>query len=409
MPEVGEVAHAVANLRRTVIGLTIKSAKFLFDDKIFPGLKPVPGIKDSLLPQNKNSLKNYVQDLCFDSEDDISKSLLYNKITSVGRHGKYFWIRTTQNIPEKSKGDLFAKGIIVLLHFGMTGWIKFKDMNTHFIQMESGGYKKVFKLLGTDENGIKLPKEENEVNNETNNDVTKEWPPRFHKFVLKLANGSDEVNLGFIDPRRLSKVRFFQNNEFICTDELLMQNIEKLDVLGPDYSKVAQDSIVFSDGTFIKGDPDPSDHGKHILSKNGFLEFIKSKPNLTAKPFLLKQEYFAGIGNWMADEILYHSRIHPEERLGNLSDEGISILYDSILEVSRISVKTEAEVAKFPNDWLMLYRWGKKLKKTYHGHEVKFLTVGGRTSCYIPELQKKKSKRSDKDSIILPNKRLRKD
>ncbi|ANB12403.1 hypothetical protein AWJ20_656 [Sugiyamaella lignohabitans] len=47
----------------------------------------------------------------------------------------------------------------------------------------------------------------------------------------------------------------------------------------------------------------------------------------------------------------------------------------------------------FPKDWLMLYRWGKRRKgekqKTADGYEVDHVTVGGRTACYVPALQKK--------------------
>ncbi|GMM35107.1 hypothetical protein DASC09_024320 [Saccharomycopsis crataegensis] len=403
MPEVGEVAHAVANLRRNILGYTIKSASFLLDDKIFPSLKEDDPKKKST---STKSPYFYQPELKFKSPSDIENSLKNKKIVGIGRHGKYFWIRTKHELNEEGQ-NLYPNGLLILLHFGMTGWIKFKDIYSHFIQMESGGYKKVFKILGTDENGDPLPKQEDENDGETRTSIDKDviqaedWPPRFHKFLLNLSEGAENnIDLGFVDPRRLAKVRFYEINSKLNTDELVLQNIEQLSKLGPDYSKTnSKNTSIIEDIEFVSGDPDPHDHAKSILSQGEFKDLVLSKPKLTIKPFLLKQEYFSGVGNWMADEILFHSKIYPEEVLGSLDEEDIELLYEKLIEISKISVDLEAEVAKFPRSWLMLYRWGKKSKKTYHGHDVKFVTVGGRTSCYVAEIQKKKSKKRKKEVI----------
>lgn len=48
---------------------------------------------------------------------------------------------------------------------------------------------------------------------------------------------------------------------------------------------------------------------------------------------------------------------------------------------------------KFPDDWLFNHRWGKGKKnavtKMPNGAEITHLTVGGRTSCVVPSVQKK--------------------
>jgi hypothetical protein len=62
---------------------------------------------------------------------------------------------------------------------------------------------------------------------------------------------------------------------------------------------------------------------------------------------------------------------------------------------------TTGNTAAFPDDWLMLYRWGKRRKQkqvTAQGHEVAHVSVGGRTSCYVPALQKKRSASVKKQS-----------
>jgi formamidopyrimidine-DNA glycosylase len=52
-----------------------------------------------------------------------------------------------------------------------------------------------------------------------------------------------------------------------------------------------------------------------------------------------------------------------------------------------------ADSSKFPEDWLFKHRWGKGKKDSVttlpNGAKITFLTVGGRTSCVIPSVQKK--------------------
>ena len=49
--------------------------------------------------------------------------------------------------------------------------------------------------------------------------------------------------------------------------------------------------------------------------------------------------------------------------------------------------------SKFPEEWLFNHRWGKGKKDSPttlpNGAKITFLTVGGRTSCVVPSVQKK--------------------
>lgn len=47
--------------------------------------------------------------------------------------------------------------------------------------------------------------------------------------------------------------------------------------------------------------------------------------------FLMKQEYFSAIGNYLRSEILYRSRLHPFRFLSSLSDNEISLLFSVCL------------------------------------------------------------------------------
>ena len=56
------------------------------------------------------------------------------------------------------------------------------------------------------------------------------------------------------------------------------------------------------------------------------------------------------------------------------------------------AVEALAESDKFPEDWLMKYRWSKGKKespKLPNGSKITFLKVGGRTSAIVPSVQKK--------------------
>ena len=55
----------------------------------------------------------------------------------------------------------------------------------------------------------------------------------------------------------------------------------------------------------------------------------------------------------------------------------IQQLYDSLIMCEE-AVRVEGDVAKFPDDWLMLHRWGKgrKEKKTPNGYILDHITVG---------------------------------
>ena len=122
---------------------------------------------------------------------------------------------------------------------------------------------------------------------------------------------------------------------------------------------------------------------------NAFLELVHSyRPaSIELKALLLDQKFCAGIGNWIADEILYQSRFHPRKRLNTLSNEQLKILYGNIDYVIKTAVDAGGS-HKFPEEWLVHFRWtNKRETEDYHKSTIRFDTVGGRTSAYVPERQ----------------------
>lgn len=106
------------------------------------------------------------------------------------------------------------------------------------------------------------------------------------------------------------------------------------------------------------------------------------------KKVLMDQSVAAGIGNWMADEILYQAKIHPESKVENLSDKNIETIFKAMHKVIEVALKNDAHQKDFPEDFLVHFR--KEGAKCYHTDcKIRKIKVGGRTTYFSPEWQKK--------------------
>ncbi|KAJ8488712.1 hypothetical protein ONZ51_g3404 [Trametes cubensis] len=225
---------------------------------------------------------------------------------------------------------LDGKGRHPVMHFGMTGMLQVKGQLATY-------YRETPRKASTD------------------------WPPRFMKFILHLKSDGDteETQVAFLDARRLGRVR-------LCKSPLTE----------PPISTLGFDPILSM--------PDLDDFKKGVR-----------KRSCPIKALLLDQSFSAGVGNWVADEILYHARVHPEERCNVLTDAQLEALHMQTSEVCRLAVSVNADDSKFPQDWLFKHRWGKGKKEKHtltlpdgKPATIKWITVGGRTSAYVAELQK---------------------
>jgi len=187
-----------------------------------------------------------------------------------------------------------------------------------------------------------------------------QWPPRFMKFILHFSADatSPGPELAFIDPRRLARIRLL--------DDPLKE---------PPICDLGFDPIL--------GMPSVEEY-----------KLLFKKRKCPVKALLLDQSFNAGVGNWVADEILYQARIHPEQRTNTLIDEQIVEMHAKTIYVCRTAVDVNADSSKFPTSWLFRHRWGKgkKLKTNFElpsggPATIKWLAVGGRTSAYVVELQ----------------------
>ncbi|KIR76748.1 formamidopyrimidine-DNA glycosylase [Cryptococcus gattii E566] len=265
------------------------------------------------------------------------------------------------------KGKMFwitlsGEGRYPVMHFGMTGMIQLKGQ-------EPTWYRR-------------RPKESVDV-----------WPPRFYKFVLRLepqkgSIGDEPRELAFIDGRRLGRLR-------LVSDPVSSY---------PPVSELGFDPVL--------SHPTLEEFTKLLVNKKG-----------TVKGVIMDQAFSAGVGNWVADEVLYQARIHPSCPIPALSEQNIKDLHHQLRAVPLTAISVNADSKLFPSDWLFRWRWSKgttqkkqmeKDKKTKgkkfidgEGGEdvepedkeflelpdgspatIKFIEVGGRTTALVEELQK---------------------
>ncbi len=240
-----------------------------------------------------------------------------------------------------------------LMHFGMAGWLKIRDEETAY-------YKPA------------KPEE------------SPQWPPKYWKFVLETAE-EPRREAAFVDLRRFARIRL------IDCDADQIRNVSPL----------------------VENGPDPV-IDKDIVTEEWLAEKLGSK-RVPVKALLLDQANISGIGNWVGcvlldpyqghtrlstdaysvarDEIMYDAKIHPEQYSNTLTPAQIKQLHKSIHYICSFAVDNLADSSKFPEEWLFKHRWGKGKKDSSttlpNGSKFVYLTVGGRTSCVVPSVQKK--------------------
>lgn len=107
------------------------------------------------------------------------------------------------------------------------------------------------------------------------------------------------------------------------------------------------------------------------------------------KAVLLDQGTLAGIGNWIADEVLYQSRIAPKRSAASLTKAEVTALRRAIRSVLTRAVTVSADHQRFPASWLFEHRWGgTRGADRIAGQPIVRERVGGRTTAWVPSRQK---------------------
>ena len=118
-------------------------------------------------------------------------------------------------------------------------------------------------------------------------------------------------------------------------------------------------------------------------------QILQRRRRTPLKALLLMQEFFPGVGNWMADEALWQARLHPRIAAGALDEAAERTLWRVLRSVCRIALKTiGVDWSDPPADWLIHQRWKQTGRCPTHATRLKHATVGGRTTAWCSRCQK---------------------
>lgn len=106
------------------------------------------------------------------------------------------------------------------------------------------------------------------------------------------------------------------------------------------------------------------------------------------KALLLDQRYFPGIGNWMADEVMWQLRLHPELPASRLLPKQVTALQRLLKKICNTALKTiGADWSDPPRTWLFHQRWEKGHHCPRCGSALVREEIRGRTACWCPVCQ----------------------
>jgi formamidopyrimidine-DNA glycosylase len=117
--------------------------------------------------------------------------------------------------------------------------------------------------------------------------------------------------------------------------------------------------------------------------------FLKRRARLAVKAALLVQTVFPGVGNWMADEILWRARIDPRALCGKLTAKQMEAIWREAREVCAGALATVGQgFSDPPADWFFHQRWTNDGICPRDGLGLKTATIGGRTTRWCARCQR---------------------
>ncbi|RYZ64693.1 MAG: hypothetical protein EOP09_15530 [Proteobacteria bacterium] len=180
-----------------------------------------------------------------------------------------------------------------------------------------------------------------------------DFSERFPSFCRLRFATQDGVEIAFTDPRRFGRIRLTEDP-----------------AQDPALSKLGFDPLV---------------------SPVSLAELVKvlSKRKAPLKAVLLDQGVFAGVGNWIADEVLFQAKLSPHRLANSLSKPEVTRLRTKLFSIVERAVGLHADYDRYPKTWLFHHRWGKDSEaKTSKGAKIVHDTIGGRTTAWVPSIQK---------------------
>jgi formamidopyrimidine-DNA glycosylase len=250
---------------------------------------------------------------------EIRDALIGRTLTGAFRRGKTIWCETSGVRRSRTPGPVLG------LHLGMSGHILITAPGAPLTEGGDWMNGRYDRLAATGK------------------DLT-----RWDRFIITYADGG---TLRLFDPRRLGRVRLDPN----------------LDDLGPDAGLVSAAEFAerVSAAGARRGRP-PS----------------RTKSRAPIKARLLDQSVIAGVGNLLADEILWQARISPRRLAGDLTHTELTVLHEAVQAAVRSAID---KGGSHTGTMIDFRKAGRHCPRC--GSELSRATVGGRTTWWCPHEQ----------------------
>jgi formamidopyrimidine-DNA glycosylase len=116
---------------------------------------------------------------------------------------------------------------------------------------------------------------------------------------------------------------------------------------------------------------------------------LRRRQRAPLKGLLLVQDLFPGVGNWMADEILWQCRLHPRATAAQLDTAAVRELWRTTRSVCRTAHKTiGVDWSDPPSDWLIHERFKAGGNCPRDRSALHRGTVAGRTTAWCAKCQR---------------------
>jgi formamidopyrimidine-DNA glycosylase len=176
------------------------------------------------------------------------------------------------------------------------------------------------------------------------------WPPRFARLRLSFDDGGELV---MADGRRLGRIRLRHDPR-----------------AEPPIAELGFDAL-------------------HELPTAGRFHALLHERAAPLKAVLLDQSFAAGVGNWIADEVLYQSGLAPRRLARTLTRAESARLRARLRAVLLLAVRAGADSDRYPRGWLFHRRWDHDPgARTARGARIRWETIAGRTTAWAPSVQR---------------------
>lgn len=101
----------------------------------------------------------------------------------------------------------------------------------------------------------------------------------------------------------------------------------------------------------------------------------------------MDQRLLAGIGNVYSDEILFHARVHPQDKVDRLSERQLNQIYKMMKNVLHKTIRYKADPDRLSRNWLLPHR-RKNNDCPRCGTQLQRIAINQRSAYVCPNCQR---------------------